>query len=379
WLGLTWDRPFHELVEYVDLHLKDKFMVVPGVGDIQLGGWSNRAMRVWVDNEKLKKYELTVLDIRDSLKADYTEVASGYTENNKQQVNIRTMGEERSAQEIANLPISRRGGKTLIDSPIHIRDVATVEDGLDDIRRFSRADGRPSVGLGIRKQQGFNDVQIVENVKKLMVELNKTLPPGMELNVRFDQTKFTKDSVQETELTLLLSVVVTGLVCWMFLGSWSPTLNVLLSIPTSLLGTFVFIYFCGFTLNFFTLLGLTLAIGIVVDDAIMVLENIFRHFQMGKDRVQASLDGTREITFAAIAATVSVVAIFSPVLFINGMIGIFLYQFGMTISAAVLLSLLEAITLTPMRCSQFMEHEASENRFTKWVSRRFHDLGVFYG
>ena len=177
----------------------------------------------------------------------------------------------------------------------------------------------------------------------------------MELGTRFNTTTFTKNAIHETEFMVLLSIVVTSLVCWLFLGSWSSTLNVLFSIPTSILGTFVVIYFLGFTLNFFTLLGLSLAVGIVVDDAIMVLENIFRHFQMGKDKIQASLDGAREITFAALAATVSIVAVFSPVLFINGQIGAYLYQFGVTISAAVVISLLEAITLTPMRCSQFMQ------------------------
>jgi HAE1 family hydrophobic/amphiphilic exporter-1 len=371
WLGITWDHSFHDLVEYVDLHLKDKFLVVPGVGDVQLGGWSNRTMRVWVDNEKLKKYDLTILDVRDTLKADYEEVASGYLETQRQEINVRTMGEERSAEDIANLVISHRGGAEIVSSPIRIRDVATVDDGLADIRRFSRTDGQPSLGLGIRKQLGCNDVETSDNVRKLVDELNKTLPAGMKLGVNYDSSRFTKDAIHETEFTLIMSVLITSLVCWAFLGSWRSTVNVLISIPTSILGAFIILHFCGYTLNFFTLLGLSLAVGIVVDDAIMVLENIVRHFAMGKDKVQASLDGAREITFAATAATVSVVAIFAPIFFVGGMIGVFLFQFGVTISAAVLISLLEAITLTPMRCSQFMQKTEEENPISRWVGRQF--------
>ena len=372
WMVVTWKgHSFHDLVEYIDLHLRDKFMVVPGVGDVQLGGWSNRTMRIWVDNKKLAPNELTILDVRDTITNDYQETASGYIENNLKQLNIRTMGEEKSAAHIGNLYISQRSGGQIVNSPLRIKDVATVDDGLDDIRRFSRSEGLDSIGLGFRKQFGSNEVEVAQNILDAAKQFQHALPPGMELGTRFNTTTFTKNAIHETELTVLLSVVVTSLVCWLFLGSWSATLNVLFSIPTSILGTFVVIYFFGFTLNFFTLLGLSLAVGIVVDDAIMVLENIFRHFQMGKDKVRASLDGAREITFAALAATVSIVAVFSPVLFINGQIGAYLYQFGVTISAAVMLSLLEAITLTPMRCSQFMQRPENARGLTRWIDEQF--------
>jgi len=378
WLGLTGNCSFHDLVTYADLHLRDKFQIIPGVGTIQFGGWADRTMRVWVDADKLTRYNLTILDVRDTLLNDYNEVASGLIENNRQEINVRTMGEVRSAEDIAKLAITRRGGAPIIDSQIHIGDVATVDDGLADIRRFSRAEGKANIGIGIQKQVGYNEVEVADKCKALAAELNKHLPPGMELAPRFDSTKFTKAAVDETEFTLILSALITSLVCWAFLGSWSSTLNILLSIPTSILGAFIVIYFMGFTLNFFTLLGLSLAIGIVVDDAIMVLENIVRHFHMGKTKEQAALDGAREITFAAMAATVSVVAIFAPTFFAQGMAGVFLYQFGVTISAAVLISLLEAITLTPMRCSQFMQEPKQENPVTRWIGRGFHRSSLAY-
>ena len=176
-------------------------------------------------------------------------------------------------------------------------------------------------------------------------------------NVNWDTTTFIERSIREILFTLLLAALLTGLVCWLFLGSWSTTVNILLAIPTSILGTFIVIYFLGFTLNTYTVLGLTLVVGIVVDDAIMVLENIYRHREMGEGKVKAASVGAREITFAAAATTLAIVAIFLPVAFMKGIIGKFFFQFGVTISVAVLLSLLEALTLAPMRCSRFLEVE----------------------
>src|SRR4030095_15746769 len=184
--------------------------------------------------------------------------------------------------------------------------------------------------------------------------IQKTLPPDMKAGILFDSSIFIEESVHEIELELGLALVLTAFVCWLFLGSLSSTLNVVLAIPMSLLGTVAVIYFLGFTLNTFTLLGLALAVGIVVDDAIMVLENIYRHSEMGKDRVRAAREGTFEITFAALAATLAVVAIFLPVILMRGVIGKFFLQFGVVLCLAVLLSYVEAITLAPARCSQLL-------------------------
>src|SRR5262249_46939780 len=166
---------------------------------------------------------------------------------------------------------------------------------------------------------------------------------------------FVEEAIHEILFTLVLAAVLTGIVCWLFLGSWSSTVNVLLAIPTSILGTFIVMYFLGFTLNTFTVLGLSLTVGIVVDDAIMVLENIYRHREHGEGKIKAASVGAREITFAAAATTAAIVAIFLPVAFMKGIIGKFFFQFGVTISIAVMISLLEALTLTPMRCSRFLE------------------------
>src|SRR4029077_15544865 len=187
------------------------------------------------------------------------------------------------------------------------------------------------------------------------VGMRAHLPEGLNLIVNWDTTIFAEHAINEILFTLVLASALTGLVCWLFLGSWSTTINVLLAIPTSILGTFIGMYFFGFPLNTFTVLGLSLVVGIVVDDAIMVLENIYRHREHGEGKVKAASIGAREITFAAAATTAAIIAIFLPVAFMKGIIGKFFFQFGVTISIAVLISLLEALTLTPMRCSRFLE------------------------
>ena len=369
-------RDLHALTEYLELNVVDQMKILPGVGEVTLAGYQERNLRVWVDNNKLKALQLTVLDVKNALETEQVEEAAGYLENASNEFNVRTMGEGISAAEVGALRIKKRGGESIYNSNIRIRDVARVEDGLTDIRHMAVVNGRPGIGIGIKKQHGANSVAIADAVKERLTELRKTLPPDIKIDVNFDSSIFIRDAIHETEFTLLLSALITSVVCFLFLGSFSSTVNVLLSIPTSVMGTFMVLYFMGFTLNFFTLLGLSLAIGIIVDDAIMVLENIVRHLQMGKSKVLAARDGAREITFAALAATIAVVAIFLPVAFMSGIIGRFFFQFGITISAAVLLSLVEAVTVTPMRCSQFMS--SAESGYARWTARQFDRLGNFY-
>jgi HAE1 family hydrophobic/amphiphilic exporter-1 len=369
WLSVTSSKfPRREIMEFVDRQLKDRFKTIPGVGEIFLGGFIDRNLRVWLDRNKLEKYELTVEDVIRAIQAEHVELPAGRLETAQRESNVRAMGEARSIEEFEKIMIYQRAGQPIY-RPIPLMDVATIEDGLADVRRISRVLGQPAVGLGIRKQRGANTVAVARMVKKRMAEVQKDIPEGYVLGINFDSTRFIEDSVQELVFTLILSALLTSAVCWLFLGSWSSTLNILFAIPTSILGTFIVLRFSNFTLNTFTLLGLTLAIGIVVDDAIMVLENIVRHRQMGEGQKDAALKGSREISFAALAATISIVAIFLPVAFMKGIIGKFFFQFGITISVAVALSLLEALTLAPMRCSQFLDIESSHRGITGWVEK----------
>jgi len=357
-----------ELMEFVDNHVKDRFKTVSGVGDIFLGGFIERNLRVWVDPKKLDQYELTVQDVIMAVQEEHVEIPAGRLETSKTEANVRAMGEAQSVGDFEKIVINYRDGKPIY-RPILLKEVAQIEDGLADVRRIGRVMGKPAVGLGIRKLRGENSVAVARKVKKRLEEIRRDLPPQYEIGINFDSTKFIEDNVDELIFTLILSAILTSLVCWIFLGSWSTTLNILLAIPTSLLGTFIVLKFAHFTLNTFTLLGLSLAIGIVVDDAIMVLENIVRHREMGKSQTDAALAGSREITFAAIAATLAIIAIFLPVAYMKGIIGRFFFQFAVTISVAVGLSLLEALTLAPMRCSQFLDIGKRKTRFGQAFER----------
>ena len=378
WLGLSSeDRPLREMITYVQDHLKDRFQTIPGVGEITLSGFVDRNLRVWVSQEKLDQYQLTVNDIISAIERNHVEMPAGRIETATKEMNVRAMGEALSVEEFGNILVSRRAGQPVY-KPILLKEVAKIEDSLADVRRISRVLGKPAVGLGIRKQIGANSVEIAHKVKARMKEVQKDLPPGMSLGVNFDSTTFVEESIRELLFALLLSALLTAAVCWLFFGSWSSTFNILLAIPTSIIGSFLIFRFMNFTLNTFTVLGLSLAIGIVVDDAIMVLENIVRYREKGSDRVEGARLGARQITFAAIAATLALVAIFLPVAFMQGVVGRFFFQFGVTISAAVLLSLLEALTLTPMRASQFLQVGERKTKMGKKIESVFVKLSQIY-
>ncbi len=378
WLAVSSDKMTpRELMTYARDNIKDKFLTTDGVADVILSGYVDPNLRIWVDDKKLKEYQLTVSDIINTVSSEHSEVPSGKLENAKTEFSVRTLGEAESVEEFGNLSINRRGSSpNLVALPLS--KVARIEDGLADVQRRARIMGKTSIGIGVRKQRGSNAVAVGDNVTKKVKELNAILPAGTKVGLIFDSTRFIKESVHELLSTLLLAALLTAVVCWAFLGSWSATLNVILAIPTSILGSFIVLGALGFTLNYFTLLALSLSIGIVVDDAIMVLENIFRHHEMGKNKRKASLDGAREITFAAMAATFAIIAIFFPIAYMKGIIGKYFYQFGVTISVAVLLSLVEALTLTPMRTSQFMEKHGRTTRFGKAMEASFLWLEQFY-
>lgn len=373
WVSAYGTKAPQEISDYVDHVLRDQFQVIPGVGDITMGGFRARNIRVWVDTRQLNAYRLTIDEVLAALSREHIELPSGRIESSHRELNVRTEGEAIDLKDFQDIVIAERG-----KAVIHLRDVAIVENGQEDKRRIARFNGMPAVGLGIRKLRGANAVEVAHAVKARLADLHKTLPPGIQMSVVFDSTQFVEDAINEIVVTLILAVLLTGVVCWAFLGSWSSTLNVLLAIPTSLVGTMAVMYFLGFTINTFTLLALSLAVGIVVDDAIMVLENIFRHAEMGKDRVQASLHGAEEITFAAIVATLSITAIFLPIAFVKGIIGKFLYQFGVVLSVAVALSLVEALTITPARTSQFLTVHTRTGWIHQLVERLFHRWTVSY-
>jgi len=373
WLALTYEKndPYF-LMSYAKDYLKDRFTIVPGVGDIILGGYTDPALRVWVQPQALTRYHISVNDVLDTINRQHSEVPGGFIQTPGKAFNVRTLGEAKTVREFGQLVIRSRTGQLTQDPTkiVRLGQVARIEEGLAEVYRLSRYGGVQALGLGIKKQLGSNAVAVARAVKEQLAKVQPLLPPGMKLEVNFDSSRFIEQSVSELVKHLVLAVLLTSLVCWVFLGSWTATVNVLLAIPTSILGAFIGLYFAGFTLNTFTLLGLTLAIGIVVDDAIMVLENIFRYNEQGQGRIESAIIGAREITFAAVAATLAIIAIFLPVAFMKGVIGKFFLQYGVTISLAVSLSLLESLTITPMRCSTFVHTGAR----TSFLGRNFEKM-----
>ncbi len=373
-ISLAGPVPPRVLADLIQYSLKEKLQTIPGVGEISLMGFQDRNVRVWLDAVKMDEKGVTVRDVTSALQREHVELPAGRLETPGREVNLRVLGEAIDIETLRHIVIRQVGG-----APIYINDVALVEDGFDDTRRIARLNGVQAQGLSIKKQRGSNAVAVARQVRAALESFQKTLPEGLNAAVVFDTTQFIEESVREIEFEILLSVLLTAFVCWLFLGSLSSTLNVVLAIPMSLLGTVAIIYFLGYTFNTFTLLAMALAVGIVVDDAIMVMENIFRHRESGQTLVQAALGGTQEIAFAALAATLAVVAIFIPVVFVKGVIGRFFLQFGVTLCLAVLLSYVEAVTLAPARCSQFLRtSREGRSRVGKAVDKGFQGLERFY-
>lgn len=374
WLGISGDMKPNELMKFVKNNILPQFQIVQGVGEVTLGGYLEPNIRIWLDLKKMAAYELTVDDVIGALDTEHIEYPAGTLQEGEKEFSIRLLGEAATVEEVEKIAISRRGGSVNY-VPVKLKDIARIESGTEDVRRLSRAMGKAAVGLGIRKQWGTNAVEVAQTVKAKMAEVAKSLPPELNINVNFDGTKFIEETVKELEFELVLSALLTGLVCWLFFGSLSSTFNILLAIPTSLIGTFMAIKFFGFTLNTFTFLALILSVGIVVDDAIMVLENIVRHRELGLSKVEAARKGANQITFAAMATTIAIVAIFLPVAFMKGLIGKYFFEFGVTLSFAVLLSLLEALTLTPMRSAQFLSVSSDKKPL---FERGMHSLSRYY-
>lgn len=378
YMSIYGGKDLRPMLDWVNNYLIDELSFVPGVGEVDVSGFSERNLRIWLDPKRLEQNYLSVGDVVDALKTQHVESAAGQFVRGQRELRVRWLGEGISPEEIGNIQILRRGGQLVHNKIIRVKDVSTVEDGLSDIRRIARIGGNPAVNVGIKKQRGTNEVEVAKAVRARLAELKDRFPEGYNYRVNVDFTSSTESTVNLTIEKLWVAAIITILICYLFLGSIPAAINILFSIPTSIVGSFTILYFSGFTLNLFTLLALTLAISIVVDDAIMLLENIMRHYRMGKGSDQAAYDGAMEVLPAAAAATLAVIAVFLPVIFMKGIIGKFFFQFGVTMSAAVLLSLLEAVTITPMRTAAFLHGEPKTSKFENRLDHLFERIANHY-
>lgn len=379
-IGVYAEKPLREVLRWVDIFLLDQLRFIPGIGEASITGFPERNLRIWPDLAQMRRLDLTVLDLLTAVETQHLENTAGQFVRDKDELRVRWRGEAQSPEDLARVRILRRGNENIFAAsrPLTIGDVARVEDGLSDERRMARIEGRQAITIGIRKQRGQNEVALGEAVHEKVAALQAQLPETYKLKVVVDMSLPTRAVVNTTWEKLVVAVVVTILVCLTFLGNWQAAVNIIFSIPTSIVGTFLIVYWGNFTLNLFTLLALTLAVSIVVDDAIMLLENIVRHHRMGKSAAQAAYDGSLEILPAASAATLAVVAVFLPVVVMDGVIGKFFLQFGVVMSAAVLLSLVEAVTITPMRSAAILSDNAVPGRAELTLERLFEHIAASY-
>jgi len=365
WLALSSDRHSNlELTDVADRILKDHVQRLPGVGSVIIGGERRYAMRIWLDAQKMAALGLTTADVEQAIRAENVEIPAGRVEGEGREFSVRTRGELVTPEQFAAIVVRQSG-----DDFVKVGDVAEVTLGAADERTAVRYNGRPAVGLGIVKQSKASTLEVADRVIADLPQLTKLLPDGMHLEVAYNSANFIKDSINEVGLTLGLAILLVVLVILLFLKSIRATIIPTFAIPTSIIGAFAMAYFFGFTINILTLLALVLAIGLVVDDAIVVLENVYRHMEMGKSRWRAAFDGSKEIGFAVMATTISLVAVFIPLAFLQGSVGRLFNEFGLTVAVAVLISGFVALTLTPMLCSQILRplHGVSNS----WASRSF--------
>jgi len=355
-IGISGRRDLREVTEIARYLIQERLQTVPGVGMVFRSGGRNRAINIIVDTDKLSSYGLSIEDVRLALVKQNLEVPGGIVHQGERELVLRTLGRVATAARFNELVVASRG-----DYPIRLRDIGRAEDSVEEPRGLSRLDGENAVSLFVQRQSGTNTVAISNAVQARLAEVASSLPPDIKFEIINDQSRFIRESMQEVQFHLLLAAILVSGTILLFIRDWRTTLIATLAIPTSIIPTFLFMHYMGFTLNNITMLGLILAIGIVIDDAVVVHENIFRHMEeFGKDAVTAARDGTREIALAVLATSLSLVVIFVPVAFMGGMVGRFFSSFGLTIAFAITMSLFVSFTLTPMLCAHFLKLDAAD-------------------
>ncbi|UEM05960.1 efflux RND transporter permease subunit [Skermanella rosea] len=362
-----------EITDYIDRFIVDRFKNLPGVADVQILGERRYAMRLWIDRARLAGYDLTVQDVEAALRGQNIEVPAGRVESTDREFTVLSRTGLVEPEQFGDIVVKLADG-----FPIRVRDIARVELGAADERRVSRSNGRNSIAIGIIKQATANPLDVSEAVKKTLPLVLEDLPEGMRGEIVNDSAVFIDRSIQAVFHTILEAVVLVVLVILFFLRTARATIIPVVTIPVSLITTFALMYAAGFTINTLTLLAMVLAIGLVVDDAIVVLENVYRHIEMGKKPMQAALVGTREIGFAVVAMTLTLAAVYAPVAFAPGRTGRLFLEFALTLAGAVLVSGFVALTLTPMMCSKLLKAHESHGRFYNALERFFVALGNGY-
>ena len=374
-IALTANKPVRDVTEYADKVLRRQIESVSGVGQVMVLGGRKRQVNIWLDPDRMRAYNATVNEVSRALQAQNIEVPGGRVDQGSQSLTLRTRGRVQSVQEFNDIVVRQTEGH-----PIHVGDIARVEDGEADPETIANIDGTATVLLDVRRQSGTNTVEVVRNVRERLDEISRTLPPGYDARVVRDLSIFIEAAISNVEEHLILGSILAALAVLLFLSNLRSTIIAAIAIPTSIVATFGLVWYMGFTLNLLTLLALTLSVGIVIDDAIVVLENIYRFIEeKHEDRFRAAAEATQEIGLAVLATTLSLVAIFVPVGFMGGMVGRFMKSFGLTMAFAILVSLLVSFTLTPMLSARWLKvNPHGKDRHSSKDSRVFRAVDRFY-
>jgi multidrug efflux pump len=375
WLALSGEN--YDLLQLSDIGdrlVKSRLQSLPGVGQARIFGERRFSMRVWLSASELAARGLTVQDVQQAIKSRNVEVPAGRIESERREFTVRSLGELKTPEEFGNLVVSNTNGVL-----VKLKDLARVELGAEDDRSALRFKGTPAVAIGVIRQSKANILTVADAIRAELPRIQASLPPGVAIGVAFDQSIFVKRSIQEAEETLGIAALLVVIIIFLFLRNLRATIIPGLAIPTSIVAAFAIMYFLGFSINNFTLLALTLAIGIVVDDAIIVLENAYRHQEeLGETPDQAATNGTREIAFAVLATTISLVAVFTPLAFLKGSTGRLFNEFGIAVAGAVIISGFVALTLTPMLCAKILRVPPRHGRLYGILEEAFNRLASGY-
>ncbi|HYC36473.1 MAG TPA: efflux RND transporter permease subunit [Usitatibacter sp.] len=374
WLALTSDKHSRlEVSDYASRQIRPRLQTLPGAADVRVFGERKPSMRVWLDRTKLAAYRLTPQDVEDALRRQNVEIPAGRIESRAREFAVLSQTDLGTPEQFGAAIIRDAGG-----FQVRIRDVARVELAPASERIVTRFNGRPSVSLGIIRQSTSNALDLSRAARKQVAEIQRTIPEGMRLELAYDSSVFIDESVQAVTKTIIEAVLLVALVIFVFLRNVRATMIPLVTIPVSLIGAGMFLYAAGFSINTLTLLAMVLAVGLVVDDAIVVLENIYRYMESGMSRLEAALKGTREIAFAVIAMTFTLAAVYAPLAFAAGRTGKLFSEFAVALSGAVLVSGFVALTLSPMMCSMVLKHQPTHGRVFNFFERMFNGLTQAY-
>jgi multidrug efflux pump len=366
-------RDIIDLSEFAEVNFKERLQTISGVSNVGVWGSKRYSVRMRMDPILLAAYRITPLDVRQAVTRENVELPSGTIEGSTMELTVRTLGRLRSIEDFNNLIIQRSGERV-----VRFSDIGVAEVEAENTRSILKRDGIPMVALVLIPQPGANYINIVDDAVKAIEELKKSLPDDIEVGVGFDNTIFIRDSINEVKLTIFQAFILVVLIIFLFLRNWRTTLIPIIAIPISLVGSFFVMYLAGFSINILTLLALVLAIGLVVDDAIVVMENIYTKIEKGVNPKDAAIEGSKEIFFAVIATTITLVAVFFPIVFLQGVTGRLFREFSIVIAGAVMISSFVALTFTPMISSKLLKQGASEGRFYKFSEPFFNWLNGIY-